>query len=93
MRGSRCCAAVSSGEGAPSLHSVGSASTDRSKCCSRRCTGVSISTGRASEVRVDPDLPEAAQLRTWYDTVGRGAATAPAGEGLANGRCTPHERH
>jgi len=42
---------------------------------------------------VDPDLPEAAQLRTWYDTVGRGAVTAPAGEGLANGRCAPQEQH
>ena len=56
-------------------------------------TGVSISTGRASEVRVDPDLPEAVELRQWYDTIGRGAVTAPAGEGLANGRSASHCKH
>ena len=39
---------------------------------------------------MDPDVPEAAQLRQWYDTVGRGAVTAPAGEGLATGRYAPH---
>ena len=42
---------------------------------------------------MDPDLPEAAQLREWYDTVGRGAVTAPAGEGLASGRHAPHDRY
>lgn len=58
-----------------------------------QCAGVSISTGRASEVRVDPELPEAAQLRQWYDSVGRSVVTAPAGEGLTNGRSAPRQRH
>ena len=32
------------------------------------------------------DIPEAAQLRTWYDTEGRDATHVAAGEGLATAR-------
>jgi hypothetical protein len=47
--------------------------------------GVSVSALQRSVVQVDPmDLKEAAELREWYDAVGRGADTTAAGEGLAN---------
>lgn len=33
------------------------------------------------------EVPEAAQLRAWYDSVGRDATHVAAGEGLATARC------
>lgn len=49
--------------------------------------GVSIGSGRSSALKVNPmEVPEAAELRAWYDAVGRSAAHVPAGEGLASAR-------
>ena len=42
-----------------------------------------VSSLQRSAVLVNPDLPEAAALREWFDTTGRGAATTHVGEGLA----------
>ena len=58
-----------------------------SQCC-RACTGVSLSSGRGSTLNMNHlDVAEAAELRVWYDTVGRNATHVPAGEGLATARC------
>ena len=47
-------------------------------------TGVSVSSLQRSHVIINPPaLPEAAALRTWWESEGSGAATVHAGAGLA----------
>ncbi|KAH7528873.1 hypothetical protein FEM48_Zijuj05G0124000 [Ziziphus jujuba var. spinosa] len=45
--------------------------------------GVSLSTLSRSTVLVNPDIPEAKKLRTWYDSEGKGASMASIGAGVS----------
>ncbi|XP_022769316.1 replication protein A 70 kDa DNA-binding subunit B-like [Durio zibethinus] len=45
--------------------------------------GVSLSTLGKSTVLINPDIPEAMQLRSWYDSEGKGSSMAPIGSGLS----------
>ena len=47
------------------------------------CPPPAVSSLQRSAVLINPDLPEAASLRQWWETTGRGAATTHVGEGLA----------
>lgn len=42
-----------------------------------------VSSLQRSAVLVNPEVPETAALREWYEATGRGAATSHVGEGLA----------
>ncbi|KAK9794335.1 hypothetical protein WJX73_003860 [Symbiochloris irregularis] len=48
--------------------------------------GVSVSALQRSVVAINPEGPEAAELREWWDTEGISAPTQHAGEGLASAR-------
>lgn len=50
--------------------------------CSHPPAGVSLSTLQRSQVLLNPNVPESATLREWYESEGRGAATTHVGEGL-----------
>ena len=41
--------------------------------------GISLSTTQSSIINLNPDIPEAYQLRGWYDSVGVGVTGIPAG--------------
>ncbi|VVA27628.1 PREDICTED: replication [Prunus dulcis] len=45
--------------------------------------GVSLSTLSRSTVVVNPELPEAKRLRSWYDSEGKGASLASVGNGMS----------
>eukprot|EP01018_Ginkgo_biloba_P010292 Gb_17349 [translate_table: standard] len=47
--------------------------------------GVSLSTTGRSIVMINPDLPNAQRLRSWYDTDGKGASMSSAGSTLMGG--------
>ncbi|KAJ3673852.1 hypothetical protein LUZ60_005844 [Juncus effusus] len=44
--------------------------------------GVSLSTVSKSIVQINPDLPEAKTLRSWYESEGKGATMAPIGSDM-----------
>ncbi|KAJ4767487.1 Replication protein A 70 kDa DNA-binding subunit A [Rhynchospora pubera] len=46
--------------------------------------GVSLSTVSKSVVQINPDLPEAHKLRTWYDSEGKGASMASIGSDMVS---------
>ncbi|TYI90278.1 hypothetical protein E1A91_D03G110900v1 [Gossypium mustelinum] len=45
--------------------------------------GVSLSTLGKSSVMINPDIPEAKKLRSWYDSEGKGSSMASIGLGLS----------
>ncbi|MBA0644087.1 hypothetical protein Goklo_028298 [Gossypium klotzschianum] len=45
--------------------------------------GVSLSTLGKSSVMINPDIPEAKKLRSWYDSEGKGSSMASVGSGLS----------
>ncbi|MBA0609045.1 hypothetical protein Godav_021176 [Gossypium davidsonii] len=45
--------------------------------------GVSLSTLGKSSVMINPDIPEAKKLRSWYDSEGKGSSMASIGSGLS----------
>uniref|UniRef100_A0A7N0T1I7 Replication protein A subunit n=1 Tax=Kalanchoe fedtschenkoi TaxID=63787 RepID=A0A7N0T1I7_KALFE len=45
--------------------------------------GVSLSTVSRSSVVINPDLPEARKLRSWYDSEGKGTSLASVGSGMS----------
>ncbi|MBA0825005.1 hypothetical protein Goarm_021631, partial [Gossypium armourianum] len=45
--------------------------------------GVSLSTLGKSSVMINPDIPEAKKLRSWYDSEGKGSPMASIGSGLS----------
>lgn len=45
--------------------------------------GVTLSTSMRSNVMIDPDVSEALELRTWYETTGATSTMSAVGEGLA----------
>ncbi|XWS51231.1 hypothetical protein CRYUN_Cryun12cG0158800 [Craigia yunnanensis] len=45
--------------------------------------GVSLSTLGKSTVLINPDIPEAKKLRSWYDSEGKGSSMASIGSGLS----------
>ncbi|GAB4813811.1 hypothetical protein N2152v2_000857 [Parachlorella kessleri] len=53
-----------------------------SACRVSSYNGVSVSALTRSAVLLNPELPEAAALRSWYESSGRGQATQHVGEGL-----------
>ncbi|CAM8978131.1 unnamed protein product [Rhodiola kirilowii] len=45
--------------------------------------GVSLSTVSRSSLVINPDLPEASKLRSWYDSEGKGTSLASIGSGMS----------
>ncbi|XP_062216405.1 replication protein A 70 kDa DNA-binding subunit B-like [Phragmites australis] len=48
--------------------------------------GVSLSTIGKSTLVINPDMPEAQELRSWYDTEGQGTSMAPVGADMGAAR-------
>ncbi len=54
-----------------------------SSCRVGSYNGVTLSTSMRSNVMIDPDLSEALELKTWYETTGATSTMSAVGEGLA----------
>lgn len=55
-----------------------------SACRVSSYNGVTLSTGMRSTVLIDPDMDEAQELRTWYETTGATSTLDAVGEGIAS---------
>ena len=54
-----------------------------SQCRAGSYNGVTLSTSMRSTVMIDPDMSEAVELKTWYETTGATSTMSAVGEGLA----------